>query len=189
MKTLLAGLITLASASSALAACKIAGPDNAKVTIEEFADFHCGYCAKGSQAMKQVVKAYPTEVKIVYRNLPLPFHDPGATTAAKAFSAACIQDPQQAHQLQNSLFETQERLVKEGDSYLFEAAKTAGLDVEKLKTDMKGAKVAKDLQEDQKAAERLGIKGTPSFLIGKEVVVGARPFSDYQKVIEKQLGR
>ena len=52
----------------------VKGPANAKVTIIEFSDFQCPYCLCGKETMDQVLKAYPNDVKVVFKNLLLPFH-------------------------------------------------------------------------------------------------------------------
>ena len=61
------------------------GPADAKVTIVEYSDFECPYCGRGYQTVKEVMKAYPTQVRLVFKHLPLDFH-PKALPAAKYFN-------------------------------------------------------------------------------------------------------
>ena len=65
----------------------VKGPANAKVTIVEFSDFQCPYCRRGYETMEQLAKAYPNDVKIVFKHFPLPFPNE-AEPASKAAWAA-----------------------------------------------------------------------------------------------------
>jgi protein-disulfide isomerase len=193
LSLILIGIVTSASltwadTNSSGSGCAIAGPKNAPLTIEEYADFECPYCVRGANTIKQALKEYPGKIKLIYRNMPLPFHS-HAVAAAKAFSAVCLQSPQLAMTFHNELFANQEELQKKGEAYLFEVANKIGVNVERMKQDMDGPEVAKSLSEDQQAAEAHGFKGTPSFLIGSEPVVGAMPYSEIKKVIERQLNQ
>jgi len=184
------GLGSLAGASDVSSeGCVMAGSPEARVTIEEFADFHCRYCAVGSDTMKEVAKNYPNDVKLVLRNMPLPFHNPGALTAAKAFSALCLQSPTLARTFQAELFDSQAELIKKGEVFLYDTANKIGADVKQMKVDMNGAAVAKMISADQERADSLNFKGTPSYLIGTEKVTGARPYEVIARIIDKQLGR
>lgn len=166
--------------------CVIAGSKDAAITIQEFADFECGYCAEGANTMKEILKNYPERVNLVFRNLPLPFHQ-NALIAAKAFSAVCLQSSSLAYSYQSELFDNQEKLANQGESYLYQLAEKVGVNVPKMKTDMNGEVVAKIISEDQQLAKAHNFRGTPSFLIGSEPVVGALPYEEIKKVIDKQL--
>jgi len=168
--------------------CFIAGPANAAVTIEEFADFECKYCAKGSRTMREVLKNYAGKVNLVFRNMPLASHS-NALAAAKAFSAVCLQSSSLAYSFQKELFDNQEKLAKEGEGFLYEAAEKLGVNVAQMKSDMNGEIVAKSISEDQQLAQSHNFKGTPSFMIGLESVVGALDYDEIKKLIDKQLAQ
>jgi protein-disulfide isomerase len=167
--------------------CVIAGPSNAPLTIEEYSDFECPYCAKGAASMKRVLQEYPGKVKLVLRNLPLPMHSL-ATPAAKAFTAVWLQNPSSAYEFQDQIFTNQGRLIKEGESFLLETAKNLGIDIDQMKIDMEGDKVATILKDDAALAKKYGFNGTPSFRIGNESVRGAIPYDEIKAVIDRQLG-
>lgn len=167
--------------------CPIAGPEDARVVIEEFVDFSCKYCASGAQTMKKIVADYPNQVKLVLRNFPLAFHDK-ALVAAKAFSAVCLQSPKTAHAFQEVIFNNQEKFNREGESFLFDEAEKLGLNISQMQSDMNGIVVSEQITADQRKAAILKIKGTPSYLIGKELVEGSLPYDEIKKVVEKQLG-
>lgn len=190
--TALMVLVLVSVSASALAGtsegCHIAGPDNAPIVIQEFADFHCKYCVKGSKRMSEVMRNYPDKVKLVYRNMPLPFHGSSAMTAAKAFTAVCLQSSTLGYAYQKELFDNQDRLMNQGDQFLFDLADKIGVNVTQMKTDMEGDIVAKIIAADQALAKSYNLSGTPSFLIGSETITGAQPYDEFKKVIEKQLG-
>jgi len=190
MKKVLLILAMLVSRAQAGASegCVIAGPANAPVTIEEYVDFECVYCAKGANAMKQVLQDYPDKVKLVLRNLPLVDFHKNSLIAAKAFAAVWLQSPSLAYNFQENLFNNQARLQSEGEVFLVEVAQRIGVDVTRMKTDMAGDKVATILAEDMALAKVHKFKGTPSFRIGNESITGSRPYSDYKAIIDRQLG-
>ena len=167
--------------------CVLAGPAQAPVTIEEYADLECGYCAKGAKTMRKVLRDYPGQVKLIFRNMPLPFHS-AALVAAKALTAVCLQDSALAYAFQAEVFHHQRRLEREGESYLYETADQLGVDVDQMKTDMAGPVVAQSISDDQQLAAAHGFKGTPSFMIGNESIVGAVPYSEIKAAIDRQLG-
>ena len=67
------------------------GPKDAKITIVEYSDFECPYCSKGHATIDEVMKAYPKDVRVFYKHLPLDFH-PMAMPAARYFEAVAMQD-------------------------------------------------------------------------------------------------
>lgn len=166
----------------------IAGPADAKVTIEEFSDFECPYCARGAETIAQALKEYPREINLVYRDLPLPFHEQ-ALPAARAFTAVRLQKPAMAYEFAKEIFAHQDELRTQGSAFLFQAAERVGADVERMKADMNGAAVTQSLAEDAKLAEANAFKGTPSFRIGAKQVIGARSYKEIKEAIESQLRR
>ena len=97
------------------------GPENAPVTIIQFAEFQCPYCGRGNQVMEEVRKAYGDKVKIVYRDFPLDFHD-RAIPAAVAANCAAKQD--KFWEIHAILMSNQQKLQ---DEDLLSAAKQVGV--------------------------------------------------------------
>ena len=166
--------------------CLIAGPENAPVTIEEYVDFQCPYCSKGAHAIIEAIKYYPTQVKLVLRHRPLPFHE-NAMAAAQAVTAVCLQNPSTAAAFQKEIFKNQNQLGSGGEEFLLATAEKLGINRDQLEEDMKNNKVAEAIANDVKAAEVLGFNGTPSFRIGEESVVGARSAEEFRKIIDRQV--
>lgn len=187
-KVLSVAIFTFVSGVALADGCVIKGSDQAQLTIEEFADFECSYCQRGANTMKDILREYGEKIKLVFRNMPLSFHS-HSETAAKAFAAVCLLNPKVAFEFQDELFTHQRRLEEKGEAFLYETAQKLGVDLLQLKDMMKGEAVAKSLAEDKKAAEKLGFRGTPSFLIGSEAVSGALPYADIKQIVDRQLAQ
>ncbi len=157
------------------------GPENAKVTVVEFSDFECPYCSRGKDVMEQVLKAYPKDVKVVFKHLPLAFHK-NAKPAARATMAAHEQG--KFWEMHDKLFQNQKNLK---EPFFIKTAKDIGLDVEKFKTDYKSGKYDKQIDSDMAIAAKNGIRGTPGFFVNGVSVKGARPFEHFKMIIDRWL--
>ena len=163
----------------------IKGPKDAKITVIEFSDFQCPFCQRGAQTMDELAKAYPNDVKIAFKNLPLPFH-PHAKPAAIAALAAHKQG--KFWEMHDELFKNQSSL---GDEFYVTTAQKLGLDVEKFKTDLKDEKLAKQVDDDTALANSLGVRGTPGFFVNGVQVRGARELAYFKDLVDrwvKKLG-
>jgi protein-disulfide isomerase len=159
----------------------VKGPKSAKVTIIEFSDFQCPYCKRGAERMDEVLKAYPNDVKLVFKNLPLPFH-PEAKPSAIAALAAGKQG--KFWEMHDALFNNQGAL---GEKLYDRLAKELGLDLAKFKKDLADPKIAKMVDEDAALATKLGIRGTPGFFVNGVQVRGAQPLPKFKEIIDRWL--
>ncbi len=159
------------------------GPAGAKITIIEFSDFQCPFCKRGKDTAEEVMKAYPNDVKLVFKHLPLPMH-PEAMPAAKASLAAHKQG--KFWEMHDALFENQGGLG--ADFYTAQAAKL-GLNVEKFKTDMADPKLEELVKADMAIAEKHEIRGTPGFFVNGVAVRGAYPVDHFKKIIDRLLSK
>jgi len=151
------------------------------VTIVEFSDFECPFCARVQPTLKQVKDIYGDKVEIVYKHFPLSFH-PNAQKAGEA--SECARDQGKFWEYHDILFANQDRLSV---ANLKQYAVQLGLDTTKfnecLDSNQKAAIVLKDMAEGQAA----GISGTPGFLINGELLTGAQPLAAFQAVIDRKL--
>lgn len=159
----------------------VKGPANAKVTIVEFSDFQCPYCRRGYETMEQLAKAYPNDVKIVFKHFPLPFHNE-AEPASKAAWAA--QQQGKFWEYHEELFKNQDKL---GSEYYIELATSLKLDIEKFKKDMASEAAAKQIKADSEIGQKNGIQGTPGFFVNGVAVKGAYPPEHFKGIIERWL--
>lgn len=164
----------------------IFGKKEAPITIIEYSDFQCPYCARGYSTVKQIEEAYGDKVRIVFKHLPLDFH-PKADPAARYFEAAAKQSHEKAEKLHDAIFENQEGLTSKGEDFLKETAKKLGLDMKKLAADVTSKEVKERVAADSEEAKKFGFSGTPGFVINGVTLKGAYPFESFKEIIDKHL--
>ena len=164
----------------------IEGPKDAKITLVEYSDFECPYCSRGFQTVKEVMKAYPGQIRFVFKHLPLEFH-PKAMPAAKFFEAVARQGQEKAYKFHDLVFENQADLRAKGEAFLKDSAKKAGADMKKLEKDLADPKLMDRINADMEEAKKFNFSGTPGFLINGVSLRGAYPFPEFKTIIDRQL--
>jgi protein-disulfide isomerase len=160
------------------------GPENAKVVIQEFSDFQCPFCSRVNPTIEQVLKEYPKDVKVVWRNMPLPFHA-DAPLAAEAAQEAFVQAGNKGFwKFHEKLFANQQA-IKRPD--LEKYAEELGLDMTKFKAALDNHTHKAIVDKDIEAAKQAGVSGTPAFTVNGYFVSGAQPFPAFNKVIKLAL--
>src|SRR5690606_2330355 len=106
----------------------VTGGKDAKVTIVEFSDFQCPFCAKGADVLNQLKKKYGNKIKVVFKNFPLPFHN-HAEDAAVAGMCANEQGSNFFWKMHDQMFANQDALDSEG---LKNTAKKIGLKMDQF---------------------------------------------------------
>jgi len=139
------------------------------VTLVEFFDYNCGYCKRALSDLMAMMKADP-KLKVVLKELPI--LGPGSLEAARVAVAVRMQDPSGAKYLDFHRRLLENRGANDKARALA-AAKDAGLDMARLERDMTSEEVGKSLDESMKLAKALGINGTPGYVVGERVIVGA----------------
>jgi protein-disulfide isomerase len=158
------------------------GDPKAKITIVEFADFQCSYCAQSVRTVENILKTYEGRVKLVFKHFPLSFHEK-APKAAEA--AACADEQGKFWAMHDSLFDT---LDLDIDALKGQAA-TIGLDAKKFDACLDSGRLAAVVKRDQLAGQKAGVNGTPAFYINGIGLSGAKPEEDFVRVIEEELVR
>ncbi len=160
------------------------GPKDALVTIVEFSEFQCPFCARVLPTTKQVIDTYGDKVRVVWRNNPLGFHDNAGPAAAVAMEAYAQGGNDKFWEVHDTLFANQKAL---GRPELEGYAEKAGLDSAKVKKALDEGTHKKAVEGDQALAAQLGAGGTPYFFINGRQLRGAQPFAAFQKVIDEEL--
>jgi protein-disulfide isomerase len=145
------------------------GNPQGDVTFVEFFDYNCGYCKRAMSDMFDLMKN-DSKLKVVLKEFPV--LGPGSVDAARVAVAARMQDKSGKKYLEFH----QKLLGGRGQADKARAlavAKEVGFDMARLEKDMTGDEVKATLEESFKLAEKLGLNGTPSYVIGNNVVVGA----------------
>ena len=159
------------------------GAKKPKVTIVEWSDFQCPFCARVEPTLQQILTTYKDEVRIVWRNEPLSFH-PNAMPAAKAAMAAFRQGNDKFWKMHGLMFANQTQL---SEAKYEEWAQQIGLDVDRWKKDKESPEVASLIVKDSSYGQQMGADGTPSFFVNGKFISGAMPFDTFKSVIDEQI--
>jgi len=136
------------------------GPENAVVTLVEFSDFQCPYCARLSPVLDSVVKAFPRDVRLVFKHFPLSFHAQARGAAAAAIAAGN----------QGKFFEFRSRVMPQfrslNDSLYLAVAKGLKLDMARFRKEMAlTPEVNAVLDADMALGRDVGVEGTPTVFV------------------------
>jgi len=162
----------------------ILGEEDAPVTIVEFSDFQCPYCARFfEQTFPQLKENYikTGKVKLAFRHLPLSFHQYAQKTAE---ASECANEQGKFWEYHDTVFNNQDQL---SDTILSTWAGEIGLDVKKFDDCLESGKYKEKVQADSNDAGSYGVSGTPSFFINGKLLVGAQPYEAFQQVIDAEL--
>jgi predicted DsbA family dithiol-disulfide isomerase len=161
------------------------GPDNAPVTIVEFGDFECPFCARATSVLETAVEStYKGKVKLIFKNFPLSMH-PWALQAAKAAECVRLQNPTDFWDFANDLYKNQSSInPKNVKNKINQFASRLNLDTKALDACMPAKATQDRLTEDMKDGLSVRVESTPTFFINGIRVVG---FPD-PKVIDFVLG-
>jgi protein-disulfide isomerase len=156
------------------------GPAGASITIVEFADFECPFCARAEVTLHALERRHPGDVRVVYKNLPLRMH-PHARLAAKAALAA---------EAQGRFWEFHDRLYAHGGgapdrAVLERIAADLRLDGERFSRDLDDPALEARVAADERDAAALGVEGTPTFYVNGRRINGAFPLAVFEAAIAK----
>jgi protein-disulfide isomerase len=147
------------------AAAPIAGNPKGDITVVEFFDYNCGYCKKALPDLAALVQA-DKNVRVVLKEFPI--LSKGSEEASKAALAAKMQG--KYWDFHTGMLAIQGQA---NEASALKVAEKAGLDIARLKKDMASAEVKKEIDDTRALAQKMGISGTPHFLVGDKVIAGA----------------
>src|SRR5262249_6993755 len=157
------------------------GAKDAKVTLLHFYDYQCPFCVRVHPTIEKVLADYPKDVRVVYMQHPLPFHQ-NAMPAADAVMAA---------NAQGKFAEMHEKLMGMGGQLsrdkIMEAAKALGLDMDKFTKDVDNHTYKSAIDAMTKAATDVGANGTPASFINGRFLSGAVPYENFKQIIDEEL--
>ena len=158
------------------------GPVNAPVTVVEFSDFQCPYCSRVAPTVAQLKGTYGDKIKIVWKDLPLDFHKNAMPAAIAARVVFLAKGNEAFWKFNQKLFQNQAQ--ESDDNYKKWAAELGVTDADFTKhKDAAEKKVKANLAD----AQKLGIQGTPNFLIDGEALTGAQPIEKFKTVVDAHL--
>ncbi len=146
----------------------VMGAKSPKLTIVEFSDFQCPYCARATAQVQKIMEKYPNDVKLVFKHFPLSFHKQAPAAHAASMAA----------QKQGKFFEFRNALApdykKLNEAHFIVVAQKVGLNIAQFKKDMALTPVAEaTIKADMALGSKVGVRGTPSFYMNGKKYSGA----------------
>ncbi|HSF28532.1 MAG TPA: DsbA family protein [Nitrosopumilaceae archaeon] len=175
----------------------VKGNPNAPVTIVEFSDFQCPFCARFfAQTLPQIQQDYidSGKVKLVFRDFPI--ESIHANAKAASIAAECADDQNMFWQYHDRLFEGQTQWARlsanDAANTFKQYATELGLNSENFDSCFTSTKYSDEINEDFQNGANYGVTGTPAFFIGNDkdgyvILIGAKPYSAFQQVIDNEL--
>ncbi len=157
------------------------GPDNARVTVVEFSDFQCPFCSKAVAQANALLKAFPDDVKLVFKEFPLDSHEFAEFGAEAALAAHAQGKFWEMHDLLYAGFPDLSRRT------VFGYAKKIGLDMNKFTTDVDSHKFQQAVHNEELQGEIAGVEGTPTFYINGKRYNGVFDVSSVSPLIKNEL--
>ena len=165
----------------------VKGAETSKVTIVEFSEYQCPYCKKYvDEAYTKIMQNYGNQIRYIFRDYPLPFHQ-HAQQAAEA--ARCAGDQGKYWEYHDKLFGEQENWSSLDNSKdkILEYAANLGLNKETFQACLESGKHTAAVKADFSLGQKVGVQGTPSFFINGQRLVGAMPYESFEAVIKAEL--
>ena len=161
----------------------IRGNADAKVTLIEYSDFECPFCATVRPTIDQVLEQYGDDVRLIYRHYPLSFH-PQAQKAAEASECAAEQD--KFWEMHDKLFD----MNTAGTLSLANFKKAAGelsLNQNQFDTCLDSGKYQQKVTDDLNEGTQYGVQGTPATFVNGTLVSGAVPLAQFTAAVDAAL--
>jgi len=164
----------------------IKGPKDALVTIVEFSEFQCPFCKRVTETTKQILDTYANDVRIVWKDNPLPFHPRAMPAAIFARTVQKTKGEKAFWEAHDKLFENQPKLE---DTDLEALAGQLGVTWATVKQNIEQNKYKDKIEQSMDVAADLNARGTPHFFVNGYRVTGAQPFDKFKTVIDEQLAK
>jgi len=159
----------------------VIGPQNAPITLVEFSDFQCPYCALATPQLQLVMKVYPTQVKLIFKQFPLDMHSQAAFAAAAAVAA---QKQGKFWPMHDALFASRGDLSR---PTILALASAIGLDVKRFEADLDSAEIRKAVARDLDDGSRIGVMSTPTLFIDGQHYNGPIKLDALKPLLEAEL--
>jgi protein-disulfide isomerase len=158
------------------------GASGAVVTLVEYGDYQCPACGAAYPTVKRLQRAFPDDLRLIFRNFPLTQSHPYAQAAAETAEAAALQG--KFWEMHDLLFERQDLLAP---GALASWAAEIGLDLERGKAALAEGHIEKRIKEDRTSAIHSGCNGTPSFFINGAKYDGRTDYDSMRTAIEQAI--
>ena len=157
------------------------GPQNARITLVEFSDFQCPYCAAVVPEIQALLKAYPTQIKLIFKEYPLDFHSQADLAAAAAIAA---HKQGKFWAMHDAMFANRNDLSRKN---ILDLAKKNGIDLNRFERDIDSTEVRETVVRDIQDGDRAGVEGTPTMFVNGQRYNGPIAVFSLKPVIEAAL--
>jgi protein-disulfide isomerase len=164
-----------------IAGAPVKGPAGAPVSIVEFSDFQCPFCSRVGPTLEKIQEVYGSNVRIVWKHLPLEIH---RDAPAAHLAAVAAQQQGRFWEFHDKLFANQQSLDVETFK---QHARDLGMDLARFEQDFLNPESQQPIDADTAEAASLGVTSTPGFFINGRYLKGARPFSSFKQMIDEEL--
>jgi len=164
-----------------VAGSPVTGPAEARITLVEFSDFQCPFCVKAIHQLEAVMKAYPNDVKLIFKQYPLESHPQASISAAAALAA---------HQqgkfwpMHDALFANRTRLSR---ATILQLAGGLGLDMKRFTADMDSPVTKKAVTKDVDDGDKAGVEATPTVFIDGQRYNGSLELAAMKPILDAEL--
>lgn len=161
------------------------GSSSAKVTIVEYSDFQCPFCAQGAKVLTDLKKKYGNKIQVAFKQYPLPFHSQAKMAAV---ASMCIHEQKKElfWKMHDEMFANQDKLAVDALKAL---AKKLGADPAKFDKCVDDKKYLAHVEKDIQEGKAIGVKSTPTFFVNGQLVAGALPLEVFSEIIDEELAK
>lgn len=163
------------------AVAPVTGPEQAPVTIVEFADYQCPYCQRAEPTVQEVLSRYSGKIRLVHRDFPLDAHQRAVPVSKAAY---CAGDQGKFWEYRHSIYEKPSDF---SDEDLKKRAGEVGLDTAAFGACFASDKHDETIRTSASQGSSLGVTGTPTFFINGRMLVGAQPIEAFRTIIDEEL--
>jgi protein-disulfide isomerase len=160
------------------------GARRPKVVIQHFGDFQCPFCARVQPTLEQILASYPTQVRVVWRHLPLDFHQEARLAGEAAQEVFAQRGPGAFWKYHDALFANQQDLSR---PELERHAQALGVNMTRFRSALDSRKHRPLVERDINVARDAEIRGTPGFTVNGYFISGAQPYDAFDKLIRFAL--
>ena len=163
------------------------GNKDAPITIVEYSDYQCPFCKEGSKRISRVLNEYKDKVRVLYKHYII---KPMGRLSAQYYEALAMQSASKAKEFHDKVFQDQRSLSTGKEKFLKKVlAEIQGVNTKKFERDLNSKAVQDIIDKDIEEAKSFRVTGTPSFVINGVLLVGAVPYGEMKKIIDKHLSQ
>ena len=159
----------------------VRGPKDAVITLVDYSDFECPFCARSRETLHEIMKRYEGKIRWIFKSYPLPFH---SHAKEASYAAMAANEQGKFWPYHDELYANQQNL---GDKLYLKISKDVGLDIDKFNKDRHSDRIKKMVEQDEADATKVGVRGTPHFLINGVPLSGAQPPAAFEAIIQRHL--